>query len=186
VLLLLLGTLHFRRLVLVGEYVNQLAATVREGDILCRLGDRTWSLYFKGLSPRDKRFSHMGIIHIRDEEIMVINAEGLTFQGKDMVTAISLREFIKPARILGLYRMNGIAGEKISEAALEMIGRPFDWNFSLKDQDSLYCTELLYAALQIIDPEIELITVNQFGRDIVPLEAISASPLFTEILLLER
>jgi hypothetical protein len=183
--LLVLGTLHFRRMVLVDEYVNKLASAVQDGDILCRLGDRTWSLYFKGLSPQDKRFSHLGIVHIREGGIMVINAEGLTFKGRDMVAGISLREFIKPGRILGLYRAKGIAGEKIAEAALEMLGRPFDWGFDLRDQDRVYCTELLYAALKTTAPELKLLTVNKFGRDIVPLEAVSTSPLFTEILLLE-
>jgi hypothetical protein len=123
--LLLLGTLRFRRMVLLREYVDKLTAAVQEGDILCRLGDRTWSLYFKDLSPRDKRFSHLGIVHLRGGEVMVINAEGLSFQGKDRVNETPLGDFIRPARILGLYRMNGIAGEKIAAEALKMVDRPY-------------------------------------------------------------
>ncbi|MDR1909935.1 MAG: hypothetical protein LBQ35_08505 [Spirochaetaceae bacterium] len=181
----LIAALHFKRITLVQDYINTLQSCAREGDILCRLGDRTWSLYFKGLSKEDKRFSHLGVVHISDNGITVINAEGLAWKGKDFVNAVPLGEFVRPARMLGLYRLNGVDGEKIAEEAQAMIGKPFDWDFNLNNADKVYCTELLYVVLKKLAPEIALPTVAIFGRDIVPLEAVSASPLFTEVLFLE-
>jgi hypothetical protein len=183
--IIILASLHFRRIILVQEYQNELKSLVCEGDIICRLGDRTWSLYFKGLSKEDRRFSHLGIIHITNDNIMVVNAEGLAWAGKDYVNETPLEEFIKPARMLGLYRLEGMDGTKISAEALKMAGRPFDWSFNLKNHDKIYCTELLYAVLEVIAPEITLMTVHKLGKDIVPLEAVSASPQFKEILFLE-
>jgi hypothetical protein len=179
-----LGGLHFKHLALVHDYLALLEAAMQEGDILCRLGDRTWSLYFKGLSSKDKRFSHMGIVHRSNNGITVINADGSFWAKKDYVTETPLREFINSARLVGLYRLNGVDGRALSAEALKTLGRPFDWDFDLRSADRLYCTELLYAVLQNAAPEIRLNTVRAFGKDIVPLDAISASPQFTQILYL--
>ncbi|MDR2149898.1 MAG: hypothetical protein LBO67_03605 [Spirochaetaceae bacterium] len=116
---------------------------------------------------------------------MVINAEGLAWKGKDYVNKTPLEEFIKSARMLGLYRLEGMDGTKISTEALKMAGRPFDWDFNLENHNKIYCTELLYAVLEVIAPEIKLMTVHKMGKDIVPLEAVSASSQFKEILFLE-
>jgi hypothetical protein len=183
--IMVLAFLHFKWLFLVQEYQKNLESLVCEGDILCRLGDRTWSLYFKGLSEEDKRFSHLGIIHIDNGKITVINAEGRAWAGKDSVNETPLEEFIKQARMLGLYRLEGVEGTKIGEESLKLAGRPFDWNFNLENHEKIYCTELLYAVLEVIAPEIKLMTVHKLGKDIVPLEAVSASSQFKEILFLE-
>jgi uncharacterized protein YycO len=181
----IITALHFKRIILVQDYFDELVSSAQEGDIICRLGDRTWSLYFKGFSKMDKRFSHLGIIRYKDENIMVINAEGLAWNGKASVNEVTLHEFITPARMIGLYRLDDVDGKTISTEALKMIGKPFDWDFDLKNTDKLYCTELLYAVLKETVPEIELETVHIFGRDIVPLEAISNSKQFREIIFLE-
>jgi uncharacterized protein YycO len=182
---IIIAALHFKRITALQDNLNTLAVNAQEGDIICRLGDRTWSLYFKGFSQKDKRFSHLGIIHRHDDGITVINAEGLAWEGKNYVSESTLHEFINPARIIGLYRLDGVEGKMISEEALKMIGRPFDWDFNLNDSDKLYCTELLYAALKEAAPEIKLMTVHKLGKDIIPLEAVSASPQFREVLFLE-
>jgi hypothetical protein len=182
--LALVWGLRFRRLKLLDEYRAALESCAEEGDIICRLGDRTWSLYFKGLSTEDTRFSHMGIIHRSGAGVTVVSAEGAFWSKTDYVVEEPLREFIASARMIGLYRLNGVDGAKIAGEALKMTGRPFDWEFDLRSPDKIYCTELLYAALQTAAPEIELATVRKFGKRIIPLEAISASPLFTEVLVL--
>jgi len=187
--LIFLFFLHIKRTITLHNYLEKLEAAVEEGDIICRLGDRIWSLYFKGLSHRDKRFSHLGIIHFSDDGIMVINAEGVSWEAKDKlkdkVSIDNLKHFIKPAGMIGLYRLPGVDGYKISQEALKYIDRPFDWAFDHIDHEKIYCTELLYAVLEEIAPEIQLKTIKKFGRDIIPLEAISNSPQFIEVLFIE-
>ncbi|MDR0377590.1 MAG: hypothetical protein LBH70_07335 [Spirochaetaceae bacterium] len=183
--LITIAMLHFNRMILLQNYLDTLTANAQDGDIICRLGDRTWSLYFKGLSKRDKRFSHLGIIRRNGESLTVINAEGRAWAGKDCVNEVALQEFITPARMIGLYRLDHADGKAIVREALTMIGRPFDWDFDLKNTDKLYCTELLYAVLKKTAPEIELETVHTFRRDIVPLEAVSNSTQFREVLFFE-
>ena len=162
---------------------NDISAYLKDGDIICRLGDRIWSYYFKDISFYDKRFSHLGIIRINDNKITVINAEGRAVEGKDFVNEVELDEFLKIAKSIGIYRLNGYDGEIISASAVEYIGYPFDWSFDLENNTKIYCTELLYVILKNIAPEIELKTVYQkeLKKEIIPLEAVSNSDYFTEV-----
>ncbi len=121
---------------------------LNDGDIICRLGDRIWSIYFKELSPNDKRFSHLGIVRIRNNTVSVINAEGLTKEKKDFVNEVSLKEFLKCAQKIGIYRLKNIEGKTVSDTALEFIGIPFDWQFDMEDNSKLYCSELLFVILK--------------------------------------
>jgi hypothetical protein len=127
---------------------DMLYSVVKDGDIICRLGDRFWSQLFKDVSVTDKRFSHMGIIRINNGQITVINAEGDTGHGRDFVNEVTLTEFLKVARAAGIYRINDIDGKKISDLAVEYFDVPFDWKFDMTDESKLYCTELLYVILK--------------------------------------
>jgi len=167
------------------QYKN-LSAIVEDGDIILRLGDRIWSQFFRDVSVTDRRFSHMGIIRVVNDEITVVHAEGDIGGGIDFVNEIPLKEFIEVARTIGIYRSNTIDGNLISSLALEYLGVPFDWQFDMTDDSKIYCTELLYIILKRLAPEIKLDTifVNILQREIIPLEAISNSEYFYEILFI--
>ena len=167
---------------------EMLYSAVKDGDIICRLGDRLWSRYFKDMSVKDKRYSHLGIIRINNGQITVIHSEGDTGHGRDYVNEVSLEDFIKIARAIGVYRIKDMDGALISNAAIKYLGVPFDWDFDLSDESKIYCTELLYIILKRLKPELELPTayLKQLGKDIIPLESISASEHFTEIFYTHR
>jgi hypothetical protein len=156
---------------------------VKDGDIICRFGDRFWSELIKDLSEIDKRYSHLGIIHINNSRISVINAEGNTDHGNDFVNEVTLGDFLKVARSVGIYRMKNIDGNQISNTAIEYIGVPFDWQFDMHDSSKLYCTELLYVVLKNVMPALRLNTiyVRELRKEIIPLESISNSDYFSEI-----
>jgi len=156
---------------------------LKNGDIICRLGDRLWSQIFKDFSADDKRFSHIGIIRINNERITVIHAEGTTKPGKDFVKEESLYDFLKVARAIGIYRIMDLDGNKISGLAMEYINVPFDWKFDMGDTSELYCTELLYIILKRLMPAFEFNTtyIKELGKDIIPIDSISNSEYFSEI-----
>ena len=89
-----------------------IAEHLQDGDIICRLGDRLWSTYFKDISPIDKRFSHLGIARITDGKITVINAEGRAIEGKDLVNETDLNEFLTIAKAVGIYCLQNLDGKK--------------------------------------------------------------------------
>ena len=165
------------------QQTDIIASIVKEGDIICRLGDRLWSQFFSNMSLTDKRYSHIGIIHINDGIVTVINAEGGTEDGKNFVNITTLDDFLNVARTAGIYRINNTDGDKISALAMEYIGVPFDWEFDMNDESKIYCTELLYIVLKRLLPDLKLNTVyiNQLNKEIISPEAISGSEYFSEI-----
>ena len=171
--------------IVVLQETDELFRIVKDGDIICRLGDRFWSQYFKDVSITDKRYSHVGIIRINNGLITVIHAEGTTEPGKDFVKEESFEDFLKIAKTIGVYRAKNIDGNQISNLAMKYIDAPFDWEFDMRDESRLYCTELLYVILKSITPALKLKTtyVKLLGQDIIPLEAISDSEYFSEIYL---
>jgi len=156
---------------------------IQDGDIICRLGDRFWSQQFRDISTVDNRFSHMGIVRITNGVITVIHTEGNSGHGIDYVNEIPIETFIEIARAIGIYRLNDIEGSLISSLAPEYLGIPFDWQMDMSDDSRLYCTELLYVILKRIAPEIVLHTIyiDRLGKNVIPLEAVSNSELFTEV-----
>jgi hypothetical protein len=84
----------------------------------------------------------------------------------------------------GVYRAHNIEGSRIAETAALFIGRPFDWQFDMDDEAALYCTELLYAILKRLAPNIQLATFFQkeLAKTLIPLEACTRSEHFTEVL----
>ena len=157
---------------------------IKDGDIILRLGDGAWSAPFRDFSLNDKRFSHLGIVRIRGTHITVINSVGYLRNKEKGVDEVSLEKFLQVARVIGVFRVKSIDGKLISDKAVEYVDRPFDWSFDLLDDSKIYCTELLYAVLKSAAPEFELTTryVDTINRDVIPLDSISASPDFDEIL----
>jgi hypothetical protein len=153
-----------------------------------RLGDGPWSPIFRDLSLTDKRFSHLGIVRIRDGNITVINSVG-SFQDREKgVDEVSLDKFLRVAKSAGLFRLKSENRAFISDRAADYIGYPFDWSFDLSEEKSIYCTELLYVVLKNTEYENILTTIylEQLKKDVIPLEAVSNSPWFDEILYIKK
>ena len=167
------------------QYVqeDEILSFLNDGDVICRLGDRIWSILFKDLSPNDKRFSHLGIVRIRDNVVSVIHAEGSGNEDKDCAIEVPLKDFLIAAQRIGIYRLRGIEGEQISDTALEYKGYPFDWQFDMEDDNKLYCTELLYVILKKLNPEIKLnlVWIKEIEKYIIPLDVCSQSEYFMEV-----
>jgi hypothetical protein len=162
-----------------------LRGAIRDGDVVCRLGDRLWSQLFMDVSAADKRYSHLGVARVAGGRVTVIHAEGTAAPGKDgdKVKEEALEDFARIAKAVGVYRAKGLDGGLVSAAAAGCIGTPFDWGFDMDDESRLYCTELLHAIFRRLAPERELATVRigASGKRVIPLEAVSASERFEEI-----
>ncbi len=79
--------------------------------------------------------------------------------------------------------MKDFEGEVISDVALEYIGRRFDWQFDMEDENNLYCSELLYVILKKLDPSIELnkVWIKEIGKNVIPLDICAQSEYFIEV-----
>ncbi len=141
------------------------------GDIVFRHGSGFWSEFIRKNTPRDKRFSHAGIIWRECGKIWVIHAEGDDFSGQGQVEKVPLADFVRTAKKVGFFRLKLSAKERSDFAvnALAMLNVEFDWKFDKNDHRKVYCTELLYVALQktkpgwLILPDSPVIPVSLFS-----------------------
>jgi len=159
---------------------NEISNYLQDGDIICRLGNKFWSPILRDLSKNEKQFSHIGIVRIRDDTISVIHSEGLSKDKNDFVKKVTLECFLRGSRSIGVFRLKSIDQTKVSDIALDFIGRPFDWQFDMIDESSLYCTELLYVVLKRINPDIKLNTVwlNVLNQYVLPLDIVYQTEYF--------
>ncbi|MCL2215156.1 MAG: hypothetical protein FWC06_08120 [Treponema sp.] len=160
---------------------------LKDGDIILRHGDGALSSPFSGISLTDKRFSHLGIVRIRNGNITVINSVGSILNKDKGVEENSLEQFLQAALNIGVFRVKSIDGTLISDKALEYLNRPFDWGFNLFDDSKIYCSELLYVVLKSIAPEMELavLYIDTINMNVFPLDSVSASDYFDEILYID-
>jgi hypothetical protein len=156
---------------------------LQDGDIILRMTEGTWSMMFREFSPIDKRFSHCGIVRIRDDEITVINALGSLSIPSLGVEETRLDRFIPVASAVGIYRVRDADGSVISDTAMLYMGRPFDFDFDMEDDSKVYCTELIYLALKPVKPEniLPTIFVDEVKRQAIPIDSISNNPYIDEI-----
>ena len=164
-------------------HVQDIIEYLKDGDIICRLGGKIWSPVFAEISPNDKRFSHIGIVRIRDDLISVIHVEGISNDKRGYTKNVPLKDFLKAARTIGIYRVINVDGYIVSDTALNHLGLPFDWDFNVGDNSKLYCTELLYVVLKELDSSITLNTIwlDALGKYILPIDIVSQSEYFLEI-----
>ena len=163
--------------------ISDVMPYIQDGDIILRMTAGTWSRSFREYSLVDKRFSHCGIVRMRDDKVTIINALG-SFSNPNMgVEETILRHFVIIGSAVGIFRIRGVDGSAISDAAAQCIGRPFDFDFDLEDDSKVYCTELLYISLKAVNSEhiLPTIYVDQVSKDVIPIDSISNNPAIDEL-----
>ena len=161
---------------------------LQDGDIILRMNDSVWSSVFRDYSPRDRRFSHVGIVRIRDDDLIIIHSVGSFANRERGVELVTLDQFLRIATAIGVYRVISADGSVISDTAMNYLGFPFDFDFDLSDYDTVYCTELLYRALIPLGLEHILATVyvESVNQYVIPLDSISYTPYIEELVYIVR
>lgn len=126
--------------------------SVQEGDLIVRLTDELISQQVRQLNEKDKSYSHSGIIIKRDGEDFVCNINP-DEAGADTVRFEPLDSFINPHKNLScaLYRYDLSAKEKTD--FINELNRyhdehiRFDKIYDLSTDSALYCSEMIYKAL---------------------------------------
>lgn len=137
--------------------VDYIRSLLRNGDIILRSGIGFWSGLFRSSNTTDKRFSHVGIVRIRqDGSIRVIHAEGDDISGKGKVFEDTLEHFVGESDKIGLGRLRLGEPDRFVEYAMTFLGRPFDWKFDKSDDSSIYCTELVDLSLRKLNSSFRL------------------------------
>jgi len=159
---------------------------IRSGDLVFRQGRGIFSGLFRNVGEVPSPYSHVGIIYVEKEDVFVIHSEandvtGIGFSKKD-----NLYDFIDPTNALtyGFFRVKGLnandAQYVLGTALAYVINRtPFDADFNLEN-DSLYCTELVYKAYKSAGINLvrHPLTIQlPFVKGFIPFRAITVGQL---------
>lgn len=126
---------------------------LKSGDIIFRSGTTVDSDIVRALD-HGSPFSHVGLVDIADDAVFVIHIEpGIGGTPGNLVRRETLGEFLSTAKAdgVGLVRVKpeyrALAPAAV-RAARSFAARhlPFDPYFSLRSDDALYCTELVWRA----------------------------------------
>jgi hypothetical protein len=126
--------------------------SVQEGDLIVRLTDELISQQVRQLNEKDKSYSHSGIVIKRDGKNFVCNINP-DEAGADTVRFEPLDSFINPHKNLScaLYRYDLTAKERTD--FINELNRDhdehvrFDKTYNLATDTALYCSEMIYKAL---------------------------------------
>ena len=110
-----------------------------------------------GWSLGDKRWGHVGIV--ADGGRSVIHADTGKPGEAGAVRKVALADFLADVETLGIYEIDltGEARAGYLAFAESAVGLPFDHGFSVRSENSLYCSELVWRAMSA-----------GLGRDAIP------------------
>jgi Permuted papain-like amidase enzyme, YaeF/YiiX, C92 family len=128
----------------------------QRGDLILRMGDDFISQVLADIAPKEKKFSHSGIVEIVNGKPFVysINPKSAKNIEDDTVRLEPIDSFLNPAKntAVGLYRYKlSAAGIDSMIQTIRVYQRKkarFDMRFDIKDDENLYCTELIAKALE--------------------------------------
>lgn len=163
----------------------------RPGDLLFKPADIALATRIAARwSDGDERFGHVGIIGATDADtVWVIHADSGTAERGGAVKRVTLAEFMSDTASVGHFRpdWDGVARDRAVAYAETALGLPFDRGFSLETPGRLYCTELVWRALNAGYATDVLPEKSQRGTVIyVALSDLSQHPRLRELGTLSR
>jgi hypothetical protein len=127
---------------------------IETGDIILRSGKGFISDVFRQFSLKDKRFSHSGIVSVEKNRIFVYHILGDERSYGSQVRKELLDSFCngKENNSFAVYRYDLTTDEKKNMVTnLQLFSErkiKFDSHFDLETDSAMYCTELVYKAVE--------------------------------------
>jgi hypothetical protein len=141
---------------------NQLKADsallmAKHGQLIFRLGGDAVSELFRLANQKDKSYSHMGIVLHDKDSLVVYHSIGGEDNPNQKIKKESINTFVNPKNNLS-YALGTFSFTEQELFILDSVikcwhqqERMFDMGFSLSnDSNRLYCSELLYKAINIV------------------------------------
>lgn len=151
--------------------------SLKNGDIICRLGNGFFSNQFKERASKEKIYSHIGIIELSNDSIFVLHAEASELTGIGSARRDPLETFLDKISIWGIYRTtypDSIASKIISSANKYVENKtPFDLDFDSYNDNEVYCTELVAISInQAVDSTLIVPTLKVGSKYLFALDDI--------------
>ncbi len=148
-------------------------ALLKEGDLVVRLNQDPASQFIKNFNRQDKSYSHAGIVLFEKGYPFIYHIVNGEENPGEKLKKDSLSGFCNPRKNLayGIYRYELGEGEIKRLKALiykwHAKGVQFDYQFNLKTDDKMYCSEMVRKALEKVTNKRIVIETT----DLTPAEA---------------
>ncbi|MEP7110992.1 MAG: hypothetical protein ABI760_23555 [Ferruginibacter sp.] len=127
---------------------------ILDGDLLTRSDDDFESLSLQNFSQKDRTYSHSGIVFKEDNTWFVYHCMAGPENPGASIEREPFNSFVNPVKKTGF----GIFRYRISPSEISDLHNlykkyyaeklPFDKSFNLKNDDSMYCSEIIYKSLK--------------------------------------
>ncbi len=168
-----------------GQILPDALPDLQPGDLLFKGADTsTGTRIAAGWSLGDKRWGHVGIVGADGASVIHADTGENASSGEPgEVRKVPLSDYISDVSTLGHYTifLTGSQRESYTSYAEAAVGLQFDRGFSLKSENSLYCSELVWRALSAGAGEDVVPTKSErFGRVYVSISDLSENALARE------
>lgn len=121
---------------------------LRDADLVCRVGFAWYSDLFRSQACPSGRYSHIGIVAIKDHKPFVYHSEDFESAGHHGVCIEPLDSFLYSSSVAGIYRLERLTDQDrqtiVAYAQNAFCKRlPFDYLFDAATEDKVYCTEFI-------------------------------------------
>ena len=124
---------------------------LKNGTIICRLGNGYFSNYFRQFASKEKKFSHIGIISVENKNVYVYHSEASELTGVGFVKKEKIDVFLKDIKVYDFFELT--YNDTIKNGIIHHVKNyhtnktPFDLNFDSTNDNELYCTELIATSI---------------------------------------
>ena len=136
------------------NYLSSYAIPGRWKHTLFYLG--TYQQFIDFFQPEDQYYQEIIKHYHTQDEILVLdsNSSGVKIRTFDQMANLKKESYLKA---LSSYRFNENSDfiKQYLNGALNYLGTPYDYNLVTYDDSALYCSELVYYALQTVGLEID-------------------------------
>lgn len=151
--------------------------SLKTGDLAFRRQPGLISELARQLSPKEQRFSHVGVVLVNDKGVEVVHAVSDETRGFNGVVIEDLNAFFEESRDWSFYRLSLSANQRLRIAAsardAARVQTPFDDYFDLASNDRLYCTEFVAKVLNaVLNQPLFETSFTPGGRPYLPLDAL--------------
>lgn len=161
----------------------ELVRFLQPGDLILRSGNTIWSFWISECAPRDRSFTHAGIIIKKSGAFHVIHCEADGLTKAAGVYIQPLAGFLMDGTGIGIYRLKDRkAAARLPAEAEKYLDCPFDFSFDLSTRDRLYCTEFVY--LSLLDSgcsSVKPYYSGKLGKYMIPVDSFQDPEFFTFI-----
>lgn len=155
------------------------------GDLLFKgAGSGNGARIAASWSLGDKRWGHVGIVAADGASVIHADTGETALSGDPgEVRRVPLGVYIADVTVLGHYTVSltGSQRDAYLSHAEDAVGLPFDRGFSLRSENALYCSELVWRALSAgAGEDVQPQKSERFGRVYVSISDLSENALMRE------